>query len=82
MKFMVELKLIPGSTRQAVEAFEQRGPNRSPGVAMRGAWVGTGEDFIFALVESDDESLVLKASQAWADVGDCEIHPVIDIEQF
>lgn len=82
MEFIVELRLKPGSTRRAIEAFEERGPNRTPGVALRGAWVETPKELIFALVESKDEALVLEASRAWADVGDCQIHPVVDIDQF
>jgi len=79
---MVELRLKADSTRRAMEAFEQRGPNRVAGVSFRGAWVDTQREMVFALVESDDENLVREASLAWADVGDCEIHPVVEIEQF
>jgi hypothetical protein len=82
MKFMVEVRLKPGSTRRAVEAFEQRGPNRTLGVSMKGAWVDTRKEVIYALVESADEGLVCEASRSWAEVGDCEINPVVEIEQF
>jgi hypothetical protein len=82
MKFMVELRLKPGSTYRAIDAFEQRGPNRTAGVSFRGAWVGTRSEVIYALVESAEEALVCEASRAWAEVGDCEISPVVDIEQF
>jgi hypothetical protein len=82
MKYIVELRLKAGSTYRAIEAFEQRGPNRSAGVSFRGAWVGTRSEVIFALVESDEESLVRDASAAWADVGEFNINPVVEIEQF
>jgi hypothetical protein len=82
MKFMVELRLKPGSTRRAVATFEERGPNRTLGVSLRGAWVDTQKEVIYALVESADEGLVCEASRSWAEVGDCQINPVVDIEQF
>lgn len=82
MKFMVELVLKPGSTYRAMDAFELRGPNRNPGVAFRGAWVGIRSELVFALVESDDEELVRNASRTWADVRDCQIHPIVEIEHF
>jgi hypothetical protein len=82
MKFIVELRLKSGSTRRAVDAFEQRGPNRTLGVSLKGAWVGTRSEVVFALIESENEELVREASRAWAEVGDCEINPVIELEQF
>ncbi|HEY2894660.1 MAG TPA: DUF3303 family protein [Pirellulales bacterium] len=82
MKFIVEMVLKPGSTYRAMDAFELRGPNRNPGVALRGAWVGIRSELVFALVESEDEALVREASRAWADVGEYKINPVVEIEQF
>jgi hypothetical protein len=82
MKFIVELRLKPGSTYRAIEAFEQRGPNRSAGVSFRGAWVGTQSEVIFALVESSEEALVRDASAAWSEVGEFKINPVVEIEEF
>jgi hypothetical protein len=37
MKFMVEFSVRPGNENSALQAFEQQGPNRSPGVTFRGA---------------------------------------------
>lgn len=82
MKFMVELRLKPGSTRRAVETFEERGPNRTLGVSLKGAWVDTQREVIYALIESADEGLVCEASRSWAEVGDCAIHSVVELEQF
>jgi len=82
MKFMVECVLKAGLKSQAVQAFEQRGPNRSPGVTFRGAWVGLHSDVVFVLVESADESLVSAAAKSWAQIDDFRITPVVDLEQF
>jgi len=82
MKFMVEFQLQPGIKNKAVEAFEQRGPNRNPGVRFVGAWVGTKDDVAFVLVESADEALVAKAGQSWSDFSQHQIYPVIDVQQF
>lgn len=82
MKFIVQFQLKPGSKNKALEAFESRGPNRNPGVTIERAWVGTKSDLVFALVEGDDESLVAKAGQAWRELGEFQIHPVIDVEQY
>ena len=82
MKFMVEFSVRPGNKNKAVQAFEQRGPNRNPGVTFRGAWIGKNADVVFALVESDDESLVTSAAKSWTELGDFRVTPVIDVEQF
>jgi len=82
MKFIVQLQLQPGSKTKAVEAFELRGPNRNPGVSFLGAWIGTKSDAAFVLVESSDESLVVKAAEAWREHGECMLHQVIDIQQY
>ena len=82
MKFMVEFAVRPGNRNNAVQNFEQRGPNRSPGITFHGAWVGKQTDVIFALVEGADESLVTSAAKTWSETGDFRITPVIDIESF
>ena len=82
MKFMVEFSVKPGDKNKAAQAFEQRGPNRNPGVAFRGAWIGQNADVVFALVESDDESLVTSAAKSWTELGDFRVTPVTDVEQF
>ena len=82
MKFMVEFSVHPGNKNKAVQAFEQRGPNRNPGVTFRGAWIGMNADVVFALVESDDESLVRSAAKSWTELGDFRVTPVIDVEHF
>ena len=82
MKFIVELQIKAGDKNKAVQAFEQRGPNRNPGVALKGAWVGRSDDVAFVLVESADESLVIAAAKSWSEIGDFRITQVIDLEQF
>lgn len=82
MKFIVEFRLKTGNKNQALAAFEERGPNRSPGVIFRGAWIGTRSDVIFALVESADEALVSQAARSWKEDVDFEVTEVLDIEQF
>ena len=82
MKFMVEFQAKPGNKNKAFAAFEQRGPNRSPGVAFRGAWIGKHSDLVFVLAESADESLVIQAAKLWTERGDFRITEVTDVEQF
>ncbi|MCE9548082.1 MAG: DUF3303 domain-containing protein [Planctomycetia bacterium] len=82
MKFIVEFRLKPDSKKKVVEIFERTGPNRNPGVAFGGAWIGLRSDVVFVLAESDDEASVAKASASWREHGDCVIHPVIDVENF
>ena len=82
MKFMVECVLKAGLKSQAMQAFEQRGPNRSPGVTYRGAWVGLHSDVVFVLVESAEESLVSADARSWSQIDDYRITPVIDLEHF
>jgi len=71
----------PGRNR-VVEAFEQRGPNRSPGVTFQGAWIGKNSDVVFALVESADESLVTEAAKSWSAIDNFRITQVIDVSQY
>jgi hypothetical protein len=82
MKFMAEFRLKPGVKNQAVEVFEQRGPNRIPGVRFLGAWVGNQSDVAFVLVDGDDEAVVARAVESWRAFGEAQIHSVIDIQQY
>ncbi len=82
MKFVVEFRMQPGSKNRAIDAFEQRGPNRSPGVMYRNAWIGTRSDVVFVLAESEDEALTTQAAKSWSETGDFRVTPVIDVEQF
>lgn len=82
MRFMVEFQLQPGARNKAVEAFEQRGPNRNPGVAFVGAWIARREDVAFVLVDAQDEALVANAAKSWSQVGEAKIHPVVDVQQY
>ncbi len=82
MTFMLEVTLKPGSRNKAIELFEQRGPNRNPGVTFEGGWIGAHSDVLFVLVESADESLVAGAARSWSEVGEFRITQVIDFEQF
>ena len=82
MKFMVQFQLRPETKNKALEAFEQRGPNRNPDVTLRELWVGTNSSAVFVLVESEDQALVEKAGRAWAEFGTYQICPVIDAQQL
>jgi hypothetical protein len=82
MTFAVEFRLQPGSKNKIVEVFEQRGPNRNPGVEFLSAWVGLREDIILSIVESPTEEAVIRACQSWSESGEWSIRPVINIEQY
>jgi hypothetical protein len=82
MKFLVQFKLKPGAKNKAVEAFEQRGPSRNPGVTFAGAWIGRAEDVAFVLVDAQDEALVQQVAASWAHFGEPQIHAVIDVQHY
>lgn len=82
MKYMVELLLHPGAKDKALEAFEQRGPNRTAGVTLRGVWVAAHADVVFVLLESAKETSVAEAVSSWSVFGESKITTVIDIEQL
>jgi hypothetical protein len=82
MKFMVQFRLKPGMKNKAVEFFENRGPNRNPGVTFGGAWIGKDSDVVFVLVESADQAIVTSVGQSWDQFGTHEVFPVLDIQQF
>jgi hypothetical protein len=82
MKLIAQFRLNPGMKNKAVEYFEQRGPNRNPGVTFLGAWVGKDTDVAFVLLEASSVDLVQAGGQAWSEFGTFELHPVLDIQQF
>jgi hypothetical protein len=82
MKYLVELRLKPDSKERLLDAFEQRGPNRQPGVSFRNAWIGTRSPLVFVLAEGADERLIEEACKFWHEFADYTIHPVLDIEQI
>jgi hypothetical protein len=82
MKYLVEVHLNPGAKNQAIEAFEQRGPNRTPHIKFDKAWLGSRTEVAFIVVSSDSENHVAEACKAWSGFGTIKIHPVIDIEQY
>jgi hypothetical protein len=82
MKFLVEVQLKPGMKNQAVEAFEFRGPNRTPNVEFVNAWLGATEEIAFVLIDSPAESHVSEAARAWSHFGEARIHHVVDIENY
>jgi hypothetical protein len=82
MKFFVEFQLKPGNKQKVLELFELQGPNRNPVVTLKGEWIGKNEEVIYVLAESEDETLLGNAAQAWGKFGNNEITPVIDLEQF
>jgi hypothetical protein len=82
MKYMVEFRLHPGSKNKALEFFEMRGPNRTPGVTFRGAWLGKTSDLAFVLVESPDDAHLAAAGHVWSEFGTYQAYPVLDIQQI
>ncbi len=80
--FMVEVHLQPDSKNLAFELFEQRGPNRNPGVKFHAAWMGAQADIAFVLLESPAEADVAAAAKAWKELGEITFYPVIDIDQY
>ena len=81
MKYMVQFQFKLESKAEALETFEQFGPNRNPGVTFRSAWIGSNRGVAFVIVESASEELVAKAAESWRTQGEFSIYPVIDIEQ-
>jgi hypothetical protein len=82
MKAMVQFHLKSGSKEQALALFEERGPNRIPGVSLQGAWIGVHCDVVFVLVECPSEAAVAQAAESWKGHGEFTIYPVLDIEQY
>jgi hypothetical protein len=82
MNFMVQFSVKPGNKNKALDAFDNRGPNRNSGVTFRGGWIGAHSDVVFALVESSDESLVNEVARSWSELGEFRITEVVDVDQF
>lgn len=82
MLFLVEVRLKHGVKNQVVDTFEIRGPNRNPAVQFVKAWLGVREDIAFVLISSEHESHLADSCRAWSTLGETEIHPVIDIEDY
>lgn len=82
MKFMVEFRLKPMSKYKVLDVFELRGPNRTPGVTFRSAWMGAKTDLAYVLMEAPEAGPIEQAVQHWAEYGESTITPVVDVDQF
>jgi hypothetical protein len=82
MKYMVEFPFPADQREPILRRFEERGPNRNPGVKFRDAWIGERDHVIYVLVESDDIAAVESACCSWADMGPAKITPVVGVEQL
>lgn len=82
MKFMVEFH-FPAAEREAIlRRFEERGPNRNPGVTFRDAWIGERDPIAYVLVEAADRGLIESTVRQWSDKGTAKVTPVVDVEQL
>ncbi len=82
MKFLVEFGIEPGTKNRVLEAFEERGPSRNPGVTFRGAWIGKQANVVYVLAEAAEEAPITQAAKWWSPSSDFKITEVVDIEQF
>lgn len=80
--FMLVIKLKPGIRNQLFDAFEQRGPSRSPGLRFVKAWIDSTSDTVFGVFESTDAKAMQEACKPWQEFGELQTYPVIDIEKY
>jgi Protein of unknown function (DUF3303) len=78
MKVMVVWKTVPGKYKTALEAFLSGGGAVPAGAKTLGRWHTPGSILGWHLIETSDLTLVAQHVAEWADVLECEVHPVID----
>lgn len=83
MLYMVELKYNREHRQQALNYFWEHGTTFYEGkVVLKGLWVATHDQIAYALVESDDEEEIKKASAPLAAFGTFAYRQVFSSEQI
>jgi hypothetical protein len=78
MKVMVVWKAAPGKYKAAVEEFLRKGGPVPSGAKTVGRWHTPGSSLGWHLIESDDLTVVAQHVAEWADLIECQVHPVIE----
>jgi hypothetical protein len=78
MKTMVVWRTVPGKYKPAMEQFLRTGGPVPPGAKTVGRWHTLGSTVGWHVIESPDLAPVAQHVAEWADVSECEVHPLIE----
>jgi Domain of unknown function (DUF3303) len=78
MKIMIVWKTVPGKYKTAVEEFLRNGGPVPSGAKTVGRWHTPGSTLGWHLIEANDLTVVAQHAAEWADLLECEVHPVIE----
>ena len=78
MLFMVVERFRDRDAKAVYRRFRDQGRMMPDGLKYVGSWIEPNFDRCFQLMETDDPSLFDVWLDHWRDLGEFEIHPVID----
>ena len=81
MLFMFTGKVNPENRRAFVQRGIKKGPMLPEGMKLIGYWASLGTGKSFAVVETDDPVKIYQFADAWSDLAETDIIPVMDIQE-
>ncbi|MGH8382999.1 DUF3303 domain-containing protein [Pseudomonas sp.] len=81
MLFIIHWTITPENRNAAMARFIQTGGAPPPNLKVHGRWHAVGQLQGFAVVESDDLTLVLKWALEWSDLMTLQVYPAMTDEQ-
>jgi hypothetical protein len=78
MKYMTIWQISPENIEAVIDRFKTADPQPPDGVTLVGRWHEMASGKGFSLIESDDPVAVARFVNAWADLVDQQLVPVLD----
>jgi hypothetical protein len=82
MKFILSFTLPPETRDEAITRFLETGGQPPPGVTLLGRWTRLDLSGGVALLESEDPKALTAFAQAWSDLLDLAIAPVLGDQEL
>lgn len=75
--YMIIERFRPGKVKALYERFDQEGRLLPEGVTYLNSWIDEKVEICFQLMESETAGLIYQWIQAWDDLADFEVIPII-----
>jgi hypothetical protein len=82
MKFILTFTIPPETRDAAIARFLQTGGQPPPGVTLLGRWTQLDLSAGFVLLESGDPQALAAFAQAWSDVVELTLAPVLEDQEL
>lgn len=76
-QYMIIEKFHPGKVKQLYDRYDEQGRLLPPGVTYINSWIDDKVEICFQLMESESREALQPWIDAWSDVCDFEVYPVI-----